>query len=318
MEKTNETISAARRNVDRAKNNARNSVIYRYFKEEDIAQLTDEEFEILQTKTKMTIASAPIRASFHDFSESSDASGLKGDETTLNIFKRAMAAHSMYFPCFENYSRVFSFCRSLGVANLYDIGCGNQLQAFLLMEAPEMNYTGIDGDIFCHYPDNFMADPDYINGLFEEFTGSGRIRYVKERYPCDLAVAENNIALFLYCFFGIDSDGKKWKNAAAALSRDFERVLFNLPFMEYNLTGMDARDIIYNEVEVWTNPFEKYYDMWKNAMPDFEFYRIGEPNFVFGTKFPEDREKLEKRYTLADNKAMTGAIDIPWHQELRK
>lgn len=310
-----EQTKATQENYNRSRNNPQNVNIYFYLKEDDLAQLTDEEFEILQTKLK-PVTSAPTNASFHDFCEGPDANGLKGDETTLNIFKRAMAAHRGYHSCFSNYSRVFSFCRRLNITNLYDIGCGNQLQSFLLICAPDMNYTGIDRNIFHDYPDNFMAEPAYINELFEQFTGGGRIRYIKQTYPFDLAAPENNIAILLNCFCRIDADEKEWANAAAHISRDFERVLFNITSKEYNLAGVNIKDIVHSEVEIWVNPFEKYYSLWKNALPGFEFYKIGEPNVVFGTKVPEDGEKLKKHYTIVDNRVMTGAIDIPWHQEL--
>jgi len=300
--------------MDRSKNNPSNSLICRHFAEEELSRLTDCEFEMLQTKLRPVFGSSTT-AFFHDFQNNGHgATGLKGDETALNVYRRMMAAHEFYHPCFERYSRVFGFCRALGVTDLYDIGCGNQLQALLLVYAPEMNYTGIDNDIFHDYLDNFVAEPAYINELFEKFAGSGRIRYVKETYPFDLAPADNNIAIILDCGFGSDENKK---NAAAFLSRDFERVLLNFPHREYNLAGMDARDVIYGEVEAWKNPFERYYAFWKNAMPDFEFYQIGEPNVVFGTKVAGDREKLEKRYTLAGNRVMAGAIDVPWHFSLR-
>ena len=302
-------------NGKRSRSDPLNVNIYRYLKEDDLAQLTDEEFEILRTKLK-PIASAPVCAFFHDFTEGSDAIGLRGDETEVNIFKRAMASHRAYHPCFANYSRVFSFCRRLGVANLYDIGCGNQLQAFLLVHAPEMSYTGIDRDIFNDFPDNFVADPGYINELFGRFVGNGRIKHIKETYPYDLAVSENNVAILLNCFCRIDSDREEWENAAAALSRDFERVLLNTPLKEYNLAGMGARDIVHGEVEAWANPFERHYGMWKNALPGFEFYRIGEPNLIFGTRVSGDGEKLKKHYAISGDRVMAGVVDIPWHMEL--
>jgi hypothetical protein len=202
----------------------------------------------------------------------------------------------------------------LGTTQLYDIGCGQQLQALLLMDAPEMRYTGIDPLIFHDYVDEFIAEPAYINELFEKFTGSGRITYLKDTYPCDLTIVENNIALLLD--FGIADE--EIKSMAAALSRDFERIVLGLPYRAINLAGMDVRDIVYSEVEVWENPFEKYYDLWKSVMPDFEFYRIGERNCILVTKIREDREKLEKKYTVIGDRILTGAVDVPWHVELLK
>lgn len=307
--------NATHENDNRSRNNPINSAIYSRFKEEELSQLTDEEFEILQTKIK-PIHGPSTNAFLWDFHEN----GFKSDETTLNVCKRLMAAHQFYHPCFENYSRIFTFCRKIGITNLYDIGCGNQLQALLLIYAPEMNYTGIDDAIFHDYSDSFIAEPDYINELFEKFTNSSRIKHIKETYPFDLTTAENNIAICLAVFSGIFANAEKMKNLATALSRDFERVVLTVPIREYNLIGVNIKDIVYNEVEVWKNPFEEYYSILKGAMPEFEFYKIGEQNFtfttVFGTKISEDRNKLEKNYTIVDNQLLTGIMDISWHQSL--
>jgi len=326
MEKADNIADKAQENDIRSKNNRKNLNIYKYFKEEEIAQLTDEEFEILQAKANLPhlTTSASFRASFVDFYESYEGNdfkpgGLDGDATRLNVFKRLIAANLNYFPCFYRYARIFSLCRALGAANIYDIGCGSQLQAFLLMYAPEMNYTGIDPYIFEDYPDNFFPEPAYINELFEQFNGSGKIKYIKEAYPCDLAVAENNIATCISVgVIGSAVGDEKRENIVEALKKDFERILLDVPFREFNSTGINIKDIIYNEAGVWVNPFEKYYSLWKNAMPGFEFYRIGERNFILGTKIAGDRERLEKRYALIDDRVMTGAIDISWHQELMK
>jgi len=310
----------------RSIDNPKNSNIYKYFKDEELAQLTDEEFEILQKKITLPYrtTSASFRATFVDFYESYEGNnfkpnGLDGDATKLNVYKRIMAANMNYFSCFYRYSRIFSLCRALGVTNIYDIGCGSQLQAFLVMYAPDMNYTGIDPNIFGDYPDDFFPDPDYMNELFEQFNGNDKIKYIKGAYPVDLTVAENNIAACINVGSIANAvDNEKGKNIVEALTKDFERIALNVPERELSLAGMTIKDIIYNDVDVWVNPFEKYYGLWKEAMPDFAFYRIGEPNLIFGTRIADDREKLEKKYTLIGDQVLTGIVDIPWHTELLK
>jgi hypothetical protein len=52
-------------------------------------------------------------------------------------------------------------------------------------------------------------------------------------------------------------------------------------------------------------------------MPKFEFFRLG-TTFVFGTKIPSDREKLEKRYILVGDRLLSDMIDRHWIDEMTK
>ena len=62
----------------------------------------------------------------------------------------------------------------------------------------------------------------------------------------------------------------------AALSRDFDRVVFSISTRETNptLAETDIRDVVYGRAEVWINPFDELYAEAKSCMPEFEFWRI--------------------------------------------
>ena len=310
-------------NVNRSKTYSLNRNIYQYFKEEDISALTDEEFAVLQKKLKSgSTTKSSIRAAFVDFFEGYEGDEIQGngDSTDHRIYKRKLMADNPHRPeCFHRYERIFALCYALGVTNLYDIGCGNQMQAFMLAYDPDIHYTGIDNTIFQDFYDEFFADPEYVNKLFEEFVGSDRIKYIKERYPCELEISENNIGISL--FVGMDRTFDDVEKIAEFYSRDFERVVFNVFTKKLNskIPEMDIKDIVYNDVDVWTNTFEETYSFWKKVMPDYEFYRLSNStlwHFIFATKIPEDKEKLAKRYTVIDDQILTGVFDTTWYDGL--
>ena len=304
-------------NLNRSKTYSLNRNIYQYFKEEDVSALTDEEFAILQKKLKYGLTSKGARATFIEFFEGYEGNAIQGngDSTDYKIYKRKlMADNPVRSECFQRYERIFALCQALGVTNLYDIGCGQQLQASMLVYDSEIHYTGIDLAIFQDYYDEFFAEPEYVNKLFEEFVGSDRIKFIKGKYPCELEVSENNMAISL-CVNAVD------EVIAESYSKNFERVVFNIFCKKFNskIPDMDLKDIINNEVEVWLNTFEETYNFWKKAMPDYEFYRIGNVppwNYLFATKIPEDKEKLAEGYTIIDDQILTGIIDKNWYDGL--
>ena len=302
-------------NLDRSKANWMNSNIYKYFKEEDFLQLTDEEFAVLQTKTRNYYQQGAVWH-FGEFFQGLDGNAITGDgdSTDFKIYKRISQATNLdRVSCFYRYERVFTMCRALGVTNVFDLGCGQHLQSSLLVYDPDMFYTGIDRNIFQDFVDDFMADPDYVNGLFERFTSSDRIKYIKGSYPCELTVPEHNLAI-AFCSLPI---GKA--EVTDAISKDFERIVINRPIKEYNLTGISAKDVVYTDEKVWRYPFDEYYGNLKKAMPDFEFYILSRSelgNYVFGTKVPGDKEKLAKRYHVVDDMIMTDFIDTDWDREM--
>lgn len=296
--------------TDRSEGNLDNRLIYTYLKKEDLAKLSDEEFALLQTKLHLPTVGGGVP--LHYFTEGENGEALRGGARTMTgVYKRALTSDLLYFECFYKYSQIFSLCHTLHILNLYDIGCGQQLQAFLLMHAPEMSYTGIDLHLFHNPLDGFKADAAYINELFHELTGGDQIYFVEKAFPYDLWVEENNIALLIASL--CPNDEKGIRILASQLSEKFERIIMNLPPREFCWDGKDIRDILYKkDVQLWTNPFEKYFELWKRTLPAYKFYRIG-ADMVFATKIERDTKRLERNYTIVNDRILSDVIDTPWH-----
>lgn len=205
----------------------------------------------------------------------------------LCVAKRACAANMIYFNRLLRYAQIFSLCRKLDITNIYDIGCGSKLQSFLLLPSLYTNYTGIDPNIFHDPADDFHADPEWVNGLFREWTGCDRIRYIQEKYPCRLDIRQNNIAILFYALITDRED--IIKNLAQHLAKDFERVFLTLSSTQ----------------PVPSDTFEAQLDLWKKSMPEYEFFKIGEPNLVFATRIPVDAKLLAEKYTVIDHRILT-------------
>ncbi len=303
--------------IDRSKESSDNVLIYQLYKEEDLANLTDEEFAVLQEKLKYYSSSiAGVRAAFLEFYEGFNRESIRGDgtPTDFGIYKRkSMADDLSRVWCFYWHERLFTLARTLGVRNFYDLGCRDDLQASLLVYDPELTYTGVDPDIFHGYWDNFHTEPEYVNKVFERFTGSGRIKYIKEKYPCELDVAENNLAIVRRTFRRVEEAGELLQN----LSETFERFTVSLADRRINpvLRETAAKDFVYADLPVWEDIFEEELLQLKKAMPEYEFFRLG-TTFVFGTKIPSDREKLEKRYILVGDRLLSDVIDRHWINEM--
>ncbi len=292
--------------LDRSSKNMDNYTIYQYFTEEDLAPLTDKEFALLQKKLPPNTLPFGGTSAFYNFTENGfRAEGLQGDKQLLQVYRRAVAANHFYFDCLYRYTGVFKLCRRLGIKNIYDIGCGSGLQAFLLMKYPDVSYTGIESAPFRNPVDGFKTDAAQLNALFYSFTGSDRIYYVDKSYPYDFTPEPNNIAILLYTMMN-----REIEPFAADLSRDFERIIITLPKSEFAWKGKNIKEIVYRDVELWSDPFDKLLTRWKKAMPNYHFYQIREQNVIFATKIPDDDAKIKQNYTLINNNILTGAIDL--------
>ncbi len=293
--------------VNRDKKLFCNSLVYRYFQEDELAKLTDTEFAILQNKLKPRIILGT--GSLYAFQEGMNAEGLHGDTLALGIYRRSMAAHHYYFDCFQRYSRAFTICYHLGVRHFYDIGCGQQMQGFLTVNVPETTYTGIDPCIFDDRAEEFQCEPEVVNGYFKRFVGSDRISHIKAKYPCELTVRENNAAVM----FGVFLTEAEIPTIASAMAKDFERVMISIPTTgKFQLEGTPAKEIVEKDLDVWSRPFENWFDIWKKSMPDFKFYRLGN-GMIFGTKCMEDQKVLETKYLVLHDRVYTDVMDLPWY-----
>lgn len=179
---------------------------------------------------------------------------------------------------YDIYARIFGLCRILGVTNLYDIGCAHYLQAYLLKSHKNMFYTGIDR----------MFDFSYVNELISTpnsplFLGE-RIKFQMAEYPFDIQPADNNVAISSNCLGFLLRDEESIKSVAGALSRDFERIIMNVK--------------------------SESFGVWETELAAFKLHRIGERDFLFGTKFPEDIYRLEEiGYNCLDNRFTIGFYD---------
>lgn len=201
----------------------------------------------------------------------------------------------------------FSFLRTLGVKNIYDIGCGQELQALLLVYEPDMNYTGIDRRIFENPFENFVSPPEYINEIIERFIGNDRIRFIRETYPCELTVAQNNIALLFNVIGTVEDPIFK------TVCESFERMIVNIPNTKVDpaVKQMSAKEFVYSNINGIIDPFEEQYRICKERMPDHTFYRLGEST-IFGTSVSSDKEKIENSYMVSGDEIATKVFDRHW------
>jgi len=190
---------------------------------------------------------------------------------------------------FFRYSRIFNLCHTLGITNIYDIGCQFLNQSFLLIRYSRLCYVGIEGDRF-YLNDYRLLDRDEKNFYFPTTKqippafAEGRISFKKGYYPLELNVAQNSIAIACSSIASINNKNEINK-MASPLTKDFDRVIFNV-----------RKDTI---------------DYWKNAnWGDFKFHPIGHCNFVFGTKYLEDIDKLRIMYPFSDGRFSTGICNF--------
>ncbi len=318
--------------VDRSKRRHGNRLIYRYFREEDVDELTDEEFAVLQRKLWFERSSiCGITASFVDFFAGVNGDDIKGngDWTDYQIFKRKnMVDDTGKMWVFDMYERMFTMGKLLGVKNFFDLYCDAHLHAMILMYDDELQYTGIDSNIFHNYVDNFHVEPEYVNDVFKRFTGGKeRIRYIKDKYPCTLEIPENNMLIMtrlglepgmrVHRFFNAETQ----EELLADMARDFERVVLEIRATVDNpeLKNLKPRDLVYNDIPVEVDAFEEEYAFVKQNMPGFEFYRMGQHRggravLIFGTRIPTDRVKLEREYTIVGDRLLSYVIDTHWHE----
>lgn len=311
MKHTNKIHETFLKEKNRSENLPENFLLYRTYKAEELALLSDEEFAALQSKLSYYKTSkCSIRAYFDDFFEGEEGKTVSGNEVDYAIFKRKSIISDLprYF-CFYRYERLFTLIHALGIKNIYDIGCGQDLQALMLVYNQDMHYTGIDNRIFDYPFENFVSEPQYVNGIIEKFTGSDRIKFINDTYPCELEILHNNIALVLHVIGLGDANNP----ILAALYKDFERIIVNIPDEIINpLTKqMSAKEFACSDFEGFINPFDEQYELYKQLMPDYVFYIVGR-NTIFGTRIAEDKEKLESNYFISDDTVTTRVLDTHW------
>lgn len=190
------------------------------------------------------------------------------------------------------YARIFELCRVLGCRNIYDIGCQRINQSFQLIKYSAMSYTGISpwGFELNDYQKSDYEDKNYkvysVSDAPEPFC-SGRIRFFKGYYPRDrFEILPDNIAVACYSFTML-RDETEIRETVRALTRDFDRVLFNISYYNNELIGI-----------------------WKSAdWSAFEVFPIGPQGFLLATKHLEDIERMKKVYPSENGRFLTGIDD---------
>lgn len=199
---------------------------------------------------------------------------------------------STYYSVYFRYARIFDLCKVIGAAHIYDIGCMTINQSFQLVRYSAMSYTGItnNGFILNDYRHGDWDEKNYNELRSEEAPPpfcEGRIRFAKGYYPDFVPeIAPNNIAVSCYGFT-ICREEEEIRRISSALVRDFDRVLFNIP---------------------WHKP--ELEEMWRSMdWGNFEFFSIGPQGFVFGTKISEDIRRMKEQYPFFDGRFVTGIDD---------
>lgn len=153
-------------------------------------------------------------------------------ETYDNVRAAQLKANE-FQEIYFRYSRIFDLCRVVGAVNLYDIGCQTVNQSFLLADYTKMTYTGITNGCFDLID---FLHTDITEGNYDIITTkqvpkplcNGRISFIKGHYPnFQVDVKPNNIGIACNSLTMCSTE-EAVSNAAAALSRDFERILLNI------------------------------------------------------------------------------------------
>ena len=215
------------------------------------------------------------------------------DITKVNIWpsetNRSWVKQQDYLTINYRYSKIFDFCRVLGVTHLYDIGCQSINQSFLLINHSAVFYTGISSGIY--FLNDFCLSDCVRNrdGIptTEQIPPSlcnGRIRFVSGYYPdFHFEIHPNNIAISSYSMPQPDGIEKR----VQAYVRDFERIIFNIQFRKQQVV-----------------------EQWKNAdWGEFKVFPIGPQGFMFATKYDEDIARLKEWYPFENGRFITGIDD---------
>ena len=301
--------------INRSKDFYLNNIIYQLFTEADLEHLSDEEFRILQINTANSCILPYVEPLYHDYFAGQNSIELKGkgDHVDMRIYQRKSASEIGHLGCYERYVQVFALSRLLGVKNIYDIGCGNQLQAFLLTFSQDINYIGID-DQFKNWPENFELDPDYCADLFQKFTATNRFKFIKNTYPCELDINQGNIAIAIAVCCNLKSP--RQKNILKTMGNEFERIIFDIQksMLNKEITAGDIPDIISKKISVWYDPTDEFIEEIRKLLPGFEIFNLGgdRSDYIFATKIKEDLDVINKKFTITGNKITTGLFDLKY------
>lgn len=232
-------------------------------------------------------------------------------EQLLQIYTQWSAVNVQYNRSYSNqthsnYFKIFGICRLLNIKNIYDIGCGTTglCHAFLLHHFPlshnsdkNVSYVGIDC-LTCEELDFELMNKAFSNGW------ENRIKFEKNTYPCYIENKNNNIALKI----GSSDDRKSLTKIAESFSRDFERIIIEIP-SEEGSTRNRKSDFINNSA--------LYIECLSESLPNFiqyeidDYYGVRKRKYIFFTKFQKDIDFLNSiKYNWIDEQFSVESIFI--------
>lgn len=71
---------------------------------------------------------------------------------------------------------------------------------------------------------------------------------------------------------------------------------------------MSAKEFVYGDIDGIIDPFEEQYKIYKEQMPAYTFYRLGNST-IFGTSVSSDKEKIENGYIVSGDEIATKVLD---------
>jgi hypothetical protein len=232
--------------------------------------------------------------------------GNKNLEQLLEIYTQWSSVHVRYNGTYlnrnhSNYFKIFGICRLLNIKNIYDIGCGTTglCHAFLLHHIPLSHYVGIDC-LACEELDFELMNKAFSNGW------GNRIRFEQNTYPCHIANKKNNIALKIGSAY---TDSKTLTKMAEAFSKDFERIIIEIPSDDNAPIRNRKSDFMHNSV--------LQRECLSESLPNFKWYDIEEMcgaskrKYVFLTKFQKDIDFLNSiKYNWIDEQFSVESVFI--------
>ena len=159
-----------------------------------------------------------------------------------------------------------------------------------------MQYTGIDCSfaLIDWQKQDISADRCTVPFVREEPPPfcNGRICFQKGWYP-DVALQPEADSIAVACYsFTMCQEKKDIEKTAAALQKDFNRILFNLRF--------SPEDFPEDEATIF----------WKSQdWHGYTIFPIGPCGFVYATRIPEDIECLKKVYPYDEKGRFSTGID---------
>lgn len=217
------------------------------------------------------------------------------DEILKNGNRIALKLYTNFEEGNDKYRRIFGFCYLLGLKNIYDIGCGTDMQVGSIVKYKNISYTGIDCfdmlemDTSNHNTDEMMPAKIY-NQLFQDY--NERIRFYKGKYPLHIQAEEDAIALLLGWVPDVRTD------LPQVLMRDFNRIL-----LQTELSDLSA----------WQSVLEQY-ELYSVHTYTWEHCFTGKKKgytYLYASKYPEDIECLKKtNYDYNDSRFTLDHYDM--------